>query len=85
MAESPIDRDDYGVLVGWTHSEFADKLDLRLQCVQSTRHLRQAEVDNHHIVMTPNQAVLLANYLFEVTGQTAPAPRKGRLARWFGG
>jgi hypothetical protein len=85
MADQPLDRDDFGVLVGWTHSEFADKLDLKLQCVQSTRQLRHAEVDNHHIVMTPNQAVLLANYLFEVTGNRRPVPRKGRLARFFGG
>lgn len=85
MAEQVQDRDDYGVLVGWTHAEFADKFDLRLQTVKSTRHLQQDEVDNHHIVMTPSQAVLLANYLFEVTGQTPPTPRKGRLARWLGG
>jgi hypothetical protein len=84
MAKDPNDRNDYAVLVGWTHSEFADKLDLRLQTVQSTRHLQHGEVDNHHVVMTPNQAVLLANYLFEVTGQTQPSPRRGRLARWFG-
>jgi hypothetical protein len=85
MARRSLDHDDFGVLVGWTHSEFADKLDLRLQTVRSTRQRKPADIDNHHIVMTPNQAVLLAIYLFEVTGQTQPNPRKGRMARWFGG
>lgn len=84
MAEQPADRDDYGVLVGWTHRASADKLDLKLQTVQSTRQLKGDAIDNHHIVMTASQALLLANYLFEVSGKPRPTPRRGRLARWFG-
>jgi hypothetical protein len=83
MAKQPLDHEDFGVLVGWTHSHFADRLDLRLQTVRSSRQRKPADIDNHHIVMTAGQAVLLANYLFEVTGQTKPGARKGRLKRWF--
>jgi hypothetical protein len=79
------DRDSFGVLVGWTHSQFNGKIDLRLQTAQSSTGLAKGEVDNVHVVMTPNQAVLLANYLFTVTGQTPPPKRsKSRLGRWFG-
>jgi hypothetical protein len=80
----PSDHDTYGVLVGWTHAEFADKLDLKLQTTQSAGRLAQREIENLHVVMTPQQATQLAHYLFTVTGQTAPRRRPGLLARWFG-
>jgi hypothetical protein len=85
MNRDPDDRNDYGILVGWSHASFADKLDLKLQTVQSTRQLKSDEIDNHHIVMTASQAVLLANYLFQITGQTPPTKKPGRLARLLGG
>lgn len=85
MAEQPVDRDIYGVLVGWSHSQFNGKVDLRLQTVQNSHALQQDEVDSHHIVMTREQATLLANYLYTAVGQTPPkAPARGRLGRWFG-
>ncbi len=77
------DRESYGVLVGWTHSEFTGRIDLRLQTVQSTRQTGPTEPDSHHFVMTPNQAALLATYLFEVTHRNPPR-RRSWLARWFG-
>ena len=86
MEQQAIDRETYGVLVGWSHAEFSDKLDLRLQTAQSSGRLAHGEIDNLHVVMTPQQATQLANYLFTVTHQTPPrAPRRGVLARWFGG
>lgn len=85
MGDTSTERDIYGVLVGWTHSEFANKLDLRLQTVQNSTALSQSEIDSHHIVMTPQQATLLANYLFTVTNQTPPRrAKRGLLARWLG-
>ena len=80
----PIDHDTYGVLVGWTHAEFADKLDLKLQTTRTAGRLAHDDIENLHVVMTPIQATQLANYLFTVTGQTAPRPRRGLLGRWFG-
>jgi len=79
------DRDMFGVLVGWSHGHFNGRIDLKLQTAHSTVELQQGEIDNHHIVMTPNQAVLLANYLYTITDQSPPTKRsRGRLARWFG-
>ena len=78
------DNETYGVLVGWSHHLFNDKLDLKLQCVQSTRKLERDALDAHHVMMTREQAAVLANYLFKVSGHTPPGPRKGLLARWFG-
>jgi hypothetical protein len=86
MADAPTadNAETYGVLVGWSHHAFQDKLDVRLQVVQSTRKLERDEIDAHHVVMTREQAAVLANYLFKVSGHTPPGPRKGLLARWFG-
>ncbi|WP_157083069.1 hypothetical protein [Novosphingobium lentum] len=71
--------EDYGVLVGWTHTPFTKGIDL---CVQSTAKssLRDHGVDSRHFLMTRNQALILAKYLLDVTGQTLPEPpRAGRL------
>jgi hypothetical protein len=73
----------FGVLAGWTHSEFSDRLDLRLQTIRSSRRQAPEDVDSHHIVMTKNQATVLANYLIQVTGQSLP-PKRGLLRRLFG-
>lgn len=78
-----VDHESYGVLVGWTHSEFTGRIDLRLQTVQSTRKESSAEPDSHHFMMTPNQAAVLATYLFEITHRSPPR-RRGWLSRWFG-
>lgn len=80
-----VDADTFGVLVGWKHHEFGGKLDLSLQTKLASGHLAKGEVETFHIVMTRQQATVLANYLFKVTGQTRPEPRKGRIRRWFGG
>jgi len=85
MSEEPANHDDYGVLVGWEHRIAGERLDLKLQTVQSSRQLAGSALDNRHIIMTRNQALLLANYLLEVSGKSPPAPRRGRLTRWFGG
>ena len=80
-----IDHDTFGVLVGWTHSEFASRIDLRLQTVQAAGRHARSDLDTFHIVMSREQATLLANYLFTLTGQTPPLRRKrGILGRWFG-
>lgn len=84
MSRKAIDRETYGVLVGWSHHPIGERIDLKLQCVQSTRSLAQDEIDSHHFVMTREQASVLANYLFRIAGATPPPRRKGRLARWLG-
>jgi hypothetical protein len=84
MANQATMNESFGVLVGWAHHAFGGKLDLTLQCVQSTRRDDRREIDDHHIVMTPQQAAVLANYLYQISGQTPPEPRKGLLRRLLG-
>ena len=78
-----VDHDTYGILVGWSHHEAAGKFDLRLETAQSTGRLVQGDVETLHVIMTRQQATVLANYLFQITAQTPPR-RRGFLARWFG-
>ena len=64
------------MLAGWTHSEFTDRLDFNLQRYVSSRRKVPEDVDLHHIVMTKNQATVLANYLFQISGQNPPPKRR---------
>jgi outer membrane PBP1 activator LpoA protein len=84
MNDASRSQESFGVLVGWAHHGSTDKLDLTLQCIKSTRRDDPAEIDDHHIVMTPSQAAVLATYLFQISGQQPPAPRKGLLRRLLG-
>lgn len=84
MGEDKNNHESFGVLVGWAHHAFGGRLDLTLQLVQSTRLENTREIDDHHIVMTPQQAAVLANYLYQISGQNPPEPRKGLLRRLLG-
>jgi hypothetical protein len=84
MRDADPIHESFGVLVGWTHHGSGTKLDLTLQCVKSTRRDDPGEIDDHHIVMTPSQAAVLANYLFQISGQSPPVPRKGLWRRLLG-
>lgn len=84
MSDDTITRESFGVLVGWAHHSFSNRLDLTLQCVDSTRRSDRGEIDDHHIVMTPQQAAVLANYLYQISGQTRPERRKGFFRRLLG-
>ena len=77
-------QESFGVLVGWAHHGTGEKLDLTLQCVKSTRRQDPAAIDDHHIVMTPSQAAVLANYLLQISGQRPPAQRKSLFRRLLG-
>lgn len=76
------EKESFGVLVGWDHHAVGPKLDLTLQCTHSNRCADRRGVDDHDIVMTREQAAVLANYLFKVSGQTPPKTH-GRLTRWL--
>ena len=60
----------FGVLVGWSHSPCGDGINLRVQSAVSRAALSEGRIDSHHLLMTRNQALLLARYLLETTGQT---------------
>jgi hypothetical protein len=83
--EAIIDADIYGALVGWTHSEFNGRLDLRLQSARNLRGKKPGDIQTHHLLMTQNQALLLGNYLLKLSGRQPPIQRKrGWLKRIFG-
>ena len=73
-----------GVVVGWTHSDLGTSIDLRIQSAQSKQALDDKRVDSHHFLMTHNQALLLAKYLLDTTGQKLPARQKPSLWRRIG-
>ncbi len=76
---------DYGALVGWASSEAGDRISLRMQSVTSPPPHEHGDVHSHIYLMDRNQAVQLANYLFELSGQSAPSRRsRSWLARFFG-
>ena len=74
----------FGVLVGWTHSPCGDGVNLKLQSARSQVALRGGEIDASHLLMTRNQALLLARYLLAATGQTLDIPDRphGWRAAW---
>ena len=76
---------DYGALVGWVSTTVGDRISLRMQSVTKPPPHARSDVHSHIYLMDRNQAAQLANYLFELSGQTPP-DRKGRgvLARLFG-
>lgn len=77
-------KDCYGVLVGWTHSPCGSGVNLKLQSARSKAALSNGEIDANHLLMTRNQALLLARYLLSATGQELDMPERphGWRAAW---
>lgn len=65
-----------GVLVGWTHNDYNGNINLHLQSARSLRNREPKDIDDIYLMMTHNQAAILANYLFEMTGQEPVRARK---------
>lgn len=78
------DRHSVGALLGWKAAPGGQQLQLVLQTAHSSDARRAGEIDSLHLMMTRQQAVQLANYLYSVTGETAPPARRGPLARLLG-
>ncbi|WP_052130107.1 hypothetical protein [Sphingomonas sp. 35-24ZXX] len=66
-------------LIGWTHRELPNGIDLRIECARSRIALENDVIEHRDIVMTRNQALLLARYLLKVTGQSLPIEAKPTL------
>ncbi|NLR38707.1 hypothetical protein [Novosphingobium sp. ERW19] len=78
-ANTPVDDTPHelsGVVVGWKHRAFARNIHLTVQSSKNPRPIPGA-IDTHHLLMTRNQALLLANYLMRLSGQEIP-PRRPR-------
>lgn len=78
--EKEVTADHRGVVVGWTHNGLGSSIDLRIQSATSNQALSEDRIDSHHFLMTHNQALLLAKYLLDATGQTLPT--KARVPLW---
>jgi hypothetical protein len=63
-------------LVGWTHLDMPNGIDLRMEFARSRIALDNDMIEQQDVVMTHNQALLLARYLLKVTGQTLPEEAK---------
>jgi hypothetical protein len=72
--------DRFGVLVGWSHSPCGDGINVKVQSAVSRAALSEGRIDAHHLLMTRNQALLLARYLLDATGQALDAEE--RPHRW---
>ena len=84
MASIPDPRDgveDFGVLLGWSHARTSRGIQLKVQSTSSERP-NPRDIAARNYLMTRNQALILAKYLLDVTGQSLPArPAEGRLRR----
>ena len=65
-------QQDYGALVGWTSTRTGDRVALHLQSVDKPPPHKQADVQTQIYLMDRNQAMQLANFLFEMGGTTIP-------------
>ncbi|MXP42531.1 hypothetical protein GRI75_12860 [Altererythrobacter soli] len=75
--------DNQGALVGWHHQDLGDRVLLALQTRQ--RAGDPDDFDVLRVLMTKNQAAVLGNYLFQVSGQTPPsADERSWFRRMFG-
>lgn len=66
-------------LVGWTHVDLPNGIDLKIECARSRIALDNDLIEHREIVMTRNQALLLARYLLKVTGHTLPSEARPGL------
>ncbi len=85
QSDRAIEGNRLQALVGWTHAALPNGIDLRVQCAPSSRALQNEEIEVQHLLMTRNQALLLARYLLEITGQTLPPRRRRPLFGRFWG
>jgi hypothetical protein len=86
MAKKPVTKkaepDEHrGVVVGWTHHDLGSSIDLRIQSTVSQAALDEKQIDSHHFLMTRSQALMLAKFLLDATGQSLPEKRKAPLLR----
>ena len=66
----------FEVLVGWSAQDFGGRIVLRTETFEGGKPHRPEDLMHTHLFMTHDQATLLANYLFLLTGQSRPEPRR---------
>ena len=80
----PAGDQDFGVLLGWTADNFGERIILRMQSARNS--LAPGEMPREFTYyLKREQAVLLGNFLYQLTGETPPHRRGGgKLGRLFG-
>lgn len=79
------DQEDYGALVGWNSTSAGERVTLHLQSVTKPPPHEAGDVQSQIYLMDRNQAMQLANYLFEIGGSSRPRNRdRSWLRRLFG-
>lgn len=75
----------FEVLAGWSSQDYGGRLVLRTETFAGPGAGQREDLIHTHIFMTRDRTTLLANYLFMITGQSKPDPRRGRRKRlgWF--
>lgn len=84
-APAPAEGPDhpFRVIVGWNHAPFSRGIQFKLQSRRAEGDATGA-VEDHRFLMTRNQALILARYLLDATGQTLPQRvREGPIRRMF--
>jgi len=82
----PEARNRAGAVIGWVHHPLPHGIALEVQTAASAAALDDGRVDTTRLVLTRNQALLLASFLLRVTGHTAddvPDARRPAWRRWF--
>jgi hypothetical protein len=64
------------VVVGWTHWSAPSDIRLNIQTTHSRTAYENGDVETRQILLTRNQAMLLAHYLVNVTDQRLPSKRR---------
>ena len=78
--------DSHGALVGWSHQDLGgDRVLLRIETVNTPDAAHDRTPDVLRVLLTKQQAGVLATYLFDLADQRAPRRRdRGMLRRLFG-
>lgn len=77
--------ESHGALVGWSHQDLGDKVMLRVETVCTREAADDHTPDILRVLLTRQQAGVLAAYLFDISGHAAPRRRdRGVLKRLFG-
>ena len=79
-------RLDHGALVGWTGQDLGSRLALTMQSVTKPPPHEREDVHDFHFMLDRQQAIQLAYFLFQITGETPPPKRKRNVIdRLLGG
>ena len=75
----------HGALVGWKHQELNGRILLSVETFDATKGGERDDPDTIRVLMTKNQAGILAEYLAKASGYAASRPKRtGFFARYLG-